>query len=81
MIIFPVFIILNCELWESGFGCIRMESCINTASTEKVIVEVRVRIREETVVRENESLWRTELRLTFGVNEWVKRAVCPPQSG
>jgi hypothetical protein len=80
VVVFPVFIILYRKLWKSSFGCVRMETRIDTASPEKVIFKVGVGISEEAIVRENKSLGRRELRLTCGVNEGVKRAVCPPQS-
>jgi len=80
VVVFPVFKILYRKLWKSSFGCVRVETRIETASTEKIIFEVGVGISEEAVVRENKSLGWRKLRLTCGVNEGVKRAVCPPQS-
>ena len=80
VVVFPVFRILYRKLWKSSLGCVRVETRIDTASTEKVIAKVGIGISEEAIARENESLRRRELRLACGVNEGVKRAVCPPQS-
>jgi len=65
---------------EGGLGEVGMKPSIDTPSSNQMLLEGRIGVGEESVVRKNQAMWWREFCVARVVNGPVQGAVCPPES-